>query len=105
MAGAILAMAAPAQAASLRAGAGRADITPRTGYYLGGWTRGDRFGKGQHTRLFARALVLQRGRRKVALVAVDLFMVAGGIAQQAAEPAGFSPSDVIMSASHTHHGP
>jgi hypothetical protein len=52
-------------AASLRAGAGKADITPRTGYYLGGWTRQDRVAQGQHTRLWSRALVLQRGDRKV----------------------------------------
>ena len=58
-------------AAGLRAGAGKADLTPRTGYYLGGWTRADRVAQGQHTRLHARALVLKRGDRKVALVAVD----------------------------------
>src|SRR5687767_9365594 len=34
-----LAAAESAHAASLRAGVGKADITPRTGYYLGGWTR------------------------------------------------------------------
>src|SRR3954451_7680345 len=104
-AAALLAVAAPAQAANLRAGVGRADITPRTGYYLGGWTRADRFGNGQHTRLFASALVLQRGKKKVALVSLDLFMAAGGIVKQAAERAGFSESDVLVSASHTHAGP
>jgi hypothetical protein len=34
-------------AAGLRAGAGRADITPQTGYYLGGWTRADTVSHGQ----------------------------------------------------------
>ena len=61
----LLALAlAPAQAqgAELRAGVGKADITPRTGYYLGGWTRADRVAKGQHTRLHSRALVLQQRR-------------------------------------------
>ena len=47
--------AVPAHAA-LQAGVGKADITPRTGYYLGGWTRADRTSHGQHTRLFSRAL-------------------------------------------------
>jgi hypothetical protein len=79
LAGATLSAAAPAQAANLRAGVGRADITPRTGYYLGGWTRTDRIARGQHTRLFASALVLERGGRKVALVAVELFMAPGGL--------------------------
>jgi hypothetical protein len=76
---AALAAAPAAQAEQLHAGVGKADITPRTGYYLGGWTRQDRVAQGQHTRLWARALVLQRGERKVALVAVDLFMVPGGL--------------------------
>ena len=92
-------------ATGLRAGAGRADITPPTGYPLLGWARGDARAGGQHTRLFARAIVLQRGSRPVALVAADLNMIAGGLAAQAARHAGFDPRDVILSASHTHAGP
>ena len=97
-----------AQAAPLRAGVGKADITPRTGYYLGGWTRQDRVAQGQHTRLWARALVLQRGDRKVALVALDLFMVPGGLVKHvgdALSARGFSESNLLVSASHTHSGP
>jgi neutral ceramidase len=96
-----VAVAAP----GLRAGAGRADITPPTGYPLLGWARGDARALGQHTRLFARALVLQRGSRRLALVAADLNMISGGLAEQAARRAGFDPRDVILSASHTHAGP
>src|SRR5687767_3382744 len=105
------AQAAPlsaAQAAPLRAGVGKADITPRTGYYLGGWTRQDRVAQGQHTRLWARALVLKRGDRKVALVAVDLFMVPGGLVKHVGDALasrGFSESNLLVSASHTHSGP
>jgi neutral ceramidase len=95
------ALAAP----GLRAGAGRADITPPTGYPLLGWARGDARAGGQHTRLFARAIVLQRGSRRLALVAADLNMIAGGLAAQAARRAGFDPRDVILLASHTHAGP
>ena len=60
---ACLASAPAANAATgpLRAGVGRADVTPKLGYYLGGWTRQDRTAQGQHTRLYASALVLQRG--------------------------------------------
>jgi hypothetical protein len=46
-------LAAGADAAQLRAGVGKADITPQLGYYLGGWTRADRVAQGQHTRLFS----------------------------------------------------
>jgi hypothetical protein len=100
--------AAPGAAArvpALRAGAGRADITPPTGYPMLGWGRGDARAFGQHTRLFARALVLERGSRRLALVAADLNMISGGLAAQAARRAGFDPRHVILSASHTHAGP
>jgi neutral ceramidase len=103
-----LALAAPAQGAGLRAGVGRADITPKTGYYLGGWTRADRVSKGQHTRLHASALVLERDGRKVALVAVDLFAAPAGLVKHVADrnrDRGFSEQNVLVSASHTHSGP
>jgi len=106
---------APAAAAScdtpgptLRAGVGRADITPPTGYAFGGWTRADRVGRGVHTRLTATALVLQRGDRRVALVSVDLFAATGGLVKEAAErnaDLGFTERNVLVSASHTHAGP
>jgi neutral ceramidase len=97
-----------AAAAGLRAGAGKADITPPTGYYLGGWTRADRVAQGQHTRLWARALVLEQDGRKVALVAADLFMVPGGIVKHVGDALsgrGLSDQTILMSASHTHSGP
>ena len=99
---------APAHAAGLRAGVGKADVTPQTGYYLGGWTRADRVAGGQHTRLHARALVLERGGRKVALVSLDLFMVPGGMVKhvgEALQARGFSEQNILISASHTHSGP
>ena len=102
------AQSAAAQENPLHAGVGKADITPRTGYYLGGWTRQDRVAQGQHTRLWSRALVLQRGDRKVALVAVDLFMVPGGLVKHVGDALasrGFSESNLLVSASHTHSGP
>ena len=105
------AFAAPARAQetpTLRAGVGKADITPRTGFYLGGWTRADRTAHGQHTRLFSRALVLERGGRKAALVQVDLFMVPAGLVQHIGErlaDRGLSEQNILISASHTHSGP
>ena len=105
----LFAGAAPAQAAPksprLKAGVGKADITPQTGYYLGGWTRADRVAEGQHTRLFSRAMVLERQGRKFALVQVDLFMVPGGMVKQIGEilaKRGFSERNILISASHTH---
>jgi hypothetical protein len=79
------AAAAKGAPGSLRAGAGQADITPpQTGYFLGGWTRADRLALGQSTRLFANTLVLQRGTRKVALVAAELFAIPAGLQEDVA---------------------
>jgi neutral ceramidase len=100
--------AGSAGAAPLQAGAGRADITPQTGYYLMGWVRSDSRAEGQLTRLFARAIVLQKGKRKLALVSVDLAAVPAGLVADAAQRVagrGFSESNVIVSGSHTHSGP
>ena len=99
---------APASAASqtLRAGAGQADVTPpQTGYYLGGFTRADRLALGQHTRLFAKTIVLERGGERIALVALDLFMIPAGMQQQVARIAGLDPANVLILPTHTHSGP
>ena len=92
----------------LKAGVGEADITPQTGYVLGGWTRADRLGRGVHTRLRSRALVLERAGRKYALVQADLFMIPGGMVHQigqALASRGFSERNIMISATHTHSGP
>lgn len=108
---AVIAAADPASAKPkpppLRAGVGRADITPPTGYAFGGWTRADRIGTGVQTRLQASALVLRSGGRKVALVSVDLFAAPGGLVAEAAQRAGhgFSERNVLVGATHTHSGP
>ena len=49
--------------------------------------------------------MLERGSRRLALVAADLNMIAGGLLRQAARRAGVDPRDLILSASHTHAGP
>ena len=108
-----LLLSAPAEAKTrsgdLRAGAGQADITPpKTGYFLGGWTRADRLALGQSTRLFANTLVLQRGTRKVALVAAELFAVPAGLQEAVAAKVadlGYDKTTVLLAASHTHSGP
>jgi neutral ceramidase len=102
---AALLAAAPAHAGGLQAGAGRADITPRTGYYMFGWVRSDARAHGQLTRLFARTIVLRRGDRKVALVSADMGAIPNGLVVDAAKRVagrGYSDRNVIVSASHTH---
>src|SRR6059058_601802 len=105
-----LVAAAPAHAAApqLQVGVGRADITPPTGYYMMGWVRSDGVIQGQHTRLWARVIVLRQGGRKVALVTEDLNGIPGGMLAQAADmdkDLGYSQENVLDSASHTHAAP
>ncbi|HEX2086725.1 MAG TPA: neutral/alkaline non-lysosomal ceramidase N-terminal domain-containing protein, partial [Solirubrobacteraceae bacterium] len=106
--GVLAALPAAAHAGTLRAGAGRADVTPPTGYWAMGWVRSDAVLAGQHTRLFARALVLERDGRKVALVAADLGAIPGGMVASATDllkDRGYSERNVLVSASHTHAAP
>jgi hypothetical protein len=104
-----LALAAPASGATpVDIGVGRADITPPTGYYMMGWVRSDGRIVGQHTRLFARVIVLRQGTRKIALIAEDLNGIPGGMLKQAADSLksrGYSERNVLDSASHTHAAP
>src|SRR5689334_25274065 len=109
----LVALAFPATAvaaspAPIEVGVGRADITPPTGYYMMGWVRSDGVIQGQHTRLWARAIVLRQGGKKVALVAEDLNGIPGGVLAQAAaldKDLGYSEQNVLDSASHTHAAP
>lgn len=103
-----LAAAPSAHAAQLQAGAARADVTPPTGYYQMGWVRTDSKAIGQHTRLYARVIVLKQGDKKLALIAGDLGAWAGGLLKHAADlnkDRGFSEQNVLASASHTHSAP
>jgi neutral ceramidase len=105
---ALAAFPAAARADDLQVGVGRADITPPTGYYMMGWVRSDGVIQGQHTRLWARVIVLQEGGRKVALVSEDLNGIPGGMLDAAIDlvkDRGFTEQNVIDSASHTHAAP
>ena len=99
---------AAAGGSKLRVGVARADITPPTGYYSFGYVRSDGLIEGAHSRLWARAIVLERGGEKVALLAADLGGIPGGMLEHAiarVADRGFSPENVLASASHTHSGP
>src|SRR5215213_5607630 len=103
-----LAACSPAAAARLQAGVGRSDVTPPTGFPTMGYVRSDAIARGQHTRLFARAIVLREGNRKLALVATDLGFTPGGLVVDVAQleaGRGFNERNMIISASHTHSAP
>lgn len=103
-----LAAAPRAEAQGIEAGVGRADLTPPTGMITGGFVRADTKAGGQHTRLFARAVVLRRGATKVALVSTDLLATPSGLVTEVArllEGRDFDERRLLISASHTHGGP
>jgi neutral ceramidase len=107
-AAATLYLAGSAEAAPLKAGVGHSDLTPPTGFATFGYVRDDAIARGQHTRLFARAVVLREGTSKLAIVTTDLGGTPGGLLFEVASRVarlGFSERNIIISASHTHSGP
>jgi len=93
--------------ADLRVGFGEADITPdlkaEKGVFLAGYGQGRR-ATAVHDPLFARAVVLSDGKRKIAFVACDLIGVMYPTVKAVrAKLAGFDY--VMVSATHNHEGP
>ncbi len=93
--------------AELRVGFGRAEITPELKVdrpvYIAGYGP-DRRATGVHDPLFARALVLDDGMGRIALVSVDLIglSIANTRTVRASLP---SCDDVVLASTHNHEGP
>jgi hypothetical protein len=105
----LAAWAAPGGAAGLRAGAFAADVTPREWpvRLIGNFTQP--FVSKAHDPLHARALVLDDGRTKLAIVVVDSCYLPRVLIDQAkarAEKATRIPSaNMLVSATHSHSAP
>ena len=98
----------PAQADEMRAGAARVDITPPTGFAMWGYAaRKDQPCLGVRDPLHARALVLEIGAKRLALVSLDLgrapTRASTAAIRQRVREAGIE--HLFLVASHTHHGP
>jgi hypothetical protein len=98
--------AANERESALLAGFGEADITPKLGgkpVYMAGFGH-DRKATGVHDPLTARAVVLQHGGRKVALVSVD---VVGLFYQRVLRMRKQLPefTYVLVTSTHNHEGP
>jgi hypothetical protein len=94
--------------AGLRAGAARVDITPPIGHPLWGYGGRHQGSTGVEDRLHARALVLEVGGRRLALVALDLGRAptrtaTAGVRARVARDGKIDA--LFLVASHTHHGP
>jgi neutral ceramidase len=124
---------ASASAAGLKAGAARADITPPVGTPMFAYTARSAIAGGHvdrpmqivadpdhrhyaksfvpstgvHTRLQARAIVLEQEGVKYALVQVDLGGIPYALTQDVAKrigPIGITADRILISATHTHSG-
>ncbi|MFC3957770.1 neutral/alkaline non-lysosomal ceramidase N-terminal domain-containing protein [Halovivax cerinus] len=95
-----------ANTGELTAGAAVRDITPANGQPFFGYARPDIFASGVSVRLYAQALVLSDGVRKVAIVGADLGRPAAReMVLEHARPLGFDRDTVLYATSHTHAGP
>src|SRR5262245_27297500 len=96
-------------AQTLKAGSARRDITPREAVPMWGYgARHDALSQGTLDPLYAEALVVQAGDRKLAIVGLDLGRSPAEaslqrIRQRVKSEAGVEYS--FIAGSHTHHGP
>jgi neutral ceramidase len=99
----------PAVADGLRAGAAKVDITPPTGHPMWGYgARHDAPSVGVLDPLHARALVLEAGAQRMALISLDLGRAptrqsTAAVRERVKSAAGIE--HLFLVASHTHHGP
>jgi hypothetical protein len=93
--------------AELQAGLAVQDITPPVGVHLQGYTRGP--STGIRDRLQAKALVLDDGTCRVALVTADLLGLDDDLVQRVRarveQRTGIPSNAVLIACSHTHSGP
>lgn len=96
-------------AAELKAGAAKIDITPPLGVSLDGSISKNGPVTGIHDRLHARALVLAEGKTRLAIVIVDACMVAQEVFDDAKaivnKTSGFPTGCMLMAGTHTHAAP
>jgi hypothetical protein len=93
----------------LQAGAAQVDITPRAGVWLTGYGSRIAPSTGVHDPLFARALFLEGGGQRAALVAADIIGfdddLVAAIRERVERRAAIAASHLMLAATHTHSGP
>jgi Neutral/alkaline non-lysosomal ceramidase, N-terminal len=98
----------PCDSGDLRAGAATMSITPPLGIPMAGYYS-ERGATGVHDDLYAKALVIESGGAKAALVALDLIGTSRHFVETARQEiertTGIPGSHVMISASHSHTGP
>jgi neutral ceramidase len=92
----------------LRVGAAEIDITPPIGFRMAGYFE-ERLATGIHDPLKAKALVIEQGKKQIALVFCDLvglsLHVTTNARAQASEITKIPVSHIMMCGTHSHTGP
>ena len=90
----------------LSAGAASVDITPKPGVRLDGTISKPGPARGVHDHLYARALVLDDGHTRLAIVICDACMIGRDVVDHArrliSQRLTISPDHVLIAATHTH---
>ena len=98
-----------AQPANLMAGAAMVDITPTVFPVLVNGMVEERTAEKAHDALMARALVLNDGQERLAIVVVDSLMLTremlDDVKEQASQLTGIPTNRMLISATHTHSAP
>ena len=93
----------------LRAGAATVDITPPVGVMMDGYGARREPSRRVHDPLFARALVLEHGDQRCAIVSCDLLgmhpYITLEVRHLAAKRSAISPDGLLLCATHNHAGP
>jgi len=104
----VAAGASMGSAAELRVGRAATIITPSAGVPMAGYYS-TRLATGTHDDLYAKAIVLESGTVKVALVACDLVAIPPRIIEEARQigeaRTGIPQGNIMINATHSHTGP
>ena len=99
----------PACRAALKGGCAKVNITPPVGTWLSGYGGRDKPSDGIVDELYARALVLDNGSNRIAIISVDLLWVPLQMTNQVRailkDKIGIPGQNVLICATHTHFGP
>lgn len=93
----------------LKGGCAKVDITPRASVWLSGYGSRNKPSDGIADELYAKALVLDDGQNKIAIVSADLLWVpikiTAEIRKEVKEKIVIPEKNVLICATHTHFGP